>query len=90
MKRRSIVYDPALEQEIKRLGISYQRLDESLAGIEWAMSNKPEAFPQVYGSKLRMAKTHSAPSVPALRIWFTFNDTTVTVVFGELNQDDED
>ncbi len=54
------------------------------------MSNKPEVFPRVCVSKLRMAKTRSGLSVPALRIWFTFDDTTVTVVFGELSQDDED
>ncbi len=87
---RSIVYDPAFEREIERLGIDYERLDEALTGIEWGMSNSPEVFPEVYGSKLRMAKTIPAPSLPALRIWFTFNETTVTIVFGELSQDDED
>ena len=54
------------------------------------MSNSPEVFPLVYGSKLRMAKTRKASFVPALRIWFTFDDTTATIVFGELSQDDED
>jgi hypothetical protein len=88
---RTIAYGPAFEQEIERLGINYQRLDEALTGIEWAMSNKPDAFPQVYGSKLRMAKTRRVPHVPALRVWFTlFDDNTVTIVFAEPSQDDED
>ena len=84
---RSIVYYPAFDEEIERLGMDFQRLDDALAGTEWALSNRPEAYQQVYGSKLRMAKI-SGPSAQNLRIWFTFDDTTVTIVSVELSQDD--
>ena len=87
---RSIIYNPAFEKEIEVLEIDFQHLDDALTGMEWALSNKPDAFPQVYGSKLRMVKIRGGRFVPNLKIWFTFDDTVATIVFGEISQDDED
>lgn len=87
---RSIVYETNFEREIERVGVSHKRLDEAFEGVGWALSNKPDSFHRVPGSKLRMAKTVKTPSTPGLILWFTFDDTTVTVIAGELVQDDED
>jgi hypothetical protein len=86
---RTVVYDPAFEEEIIRLCIEYKRLDEALAGLEWALSNSPESFAQLYGSKLRMARIRKAPGVPEMRVWFTFDETQVTVVFAEAVEDED-
>ena len=86
---RSIVYKPAFSRFVQQLGIDYERLDEAMRGLEWALSNRPEAFPQVYDSELRMARIGRFPGVPGLRIWFTFDDTTVTVLSGDLIYDDD-
>ena len=87
---RSVIYEPAFEEAIERLSVDHGRLDEALCGLEWALSNRPEAFPQVYGSSLRMARIEGAPGVPEMRVWFTYDASTVTVVFAEPTEDDED
>jgi hypothetical protein len=87
---RTVVYEPAFDEAIRRLGVKYRRLDEALSGLDWALSNKPHLFPQVYGSCLRMARIKGAPGVPNMRIWFTFDDHSVTVIFAETTEDDED
>ena len=87
---RSIVYETDFEREIELAGVSHKRLDEAFEGVGWAMSNKPYGFHRVPGSNLRMAKTVKTPTIPGLILWFTFDDTTVKVIAGELVKDDED
>ena len=77
------------DQEIERLRVGCVRLDEALAGLEWALSNNPEAFPLLDGTKLRMAPIAPAPDVPEIRIWFTFDDRTVNVLCAEEYEEDD-
>lgn len=87
---RTVVYEPDATAEIERLSIKYQNFDEALCGLEWAFSNKPEIFPLLCGSKLRMATIQSAPRIPEMRIWFTFTSQTVNVIFAEECKEDDD
>ena len=87
---RTVVYEAACQEVVDRLRVDYERLDEALAGVEWALSNSPERFPELYGSSLRMARTFKVSEVPELRIWFVFDDSTATVIFVEPSQDDEE
>ena len=87
---RTVIYDPTCERDLDRLRFQYPRVGASVAGIEWALSNSPEQFPKLYGSSLRMAKGHAVHGVPRLRIWFTFDDSTATVLCVEPSGDEED
>ena len=80
---RTVIYEHAPDKEIARLSSTYKRLEEALAGLEWALSNKPETFPSLhYDGKqnIRMATIGPFPYVPRMRIWFTFTDQIVKVL----------
>ena len=68
---------------------SAKRLDEVLNGITWALSRRPESFPKVEGLDLYVAKTEDAPDAPALRVWFTFDDEVVRLLYIEVAPDSE-
>jgi len=86
---RTVVYGPLFDGEIERLKPRYPRLEEALTGLEWALSNRPEIFPLLYGSRLRMATIDPAPGVPYMRVWFTSTEREVHVIFAEECEEDD-
>ena len=64
---------------------SIKYLDEALEAIMWALSNNPEIYPIVPGTKrLRVAKTKSYErgivTIPPLKIWFSVETDEIVLL----------
>ena len=77
---RTIREGKGFAEQKKNLRHSAKRLDEVLDGVTWALCRKPDCFPGLPDIKLYLAKTDPFPDVPALYIWYTFDDDTVTLL----------
>ncbi len=89
VKARSIIEEKSFSEEKERISRSAKRIDEIIFGVTWAISRKPESFPQVSGLDLYLAKTDPVPNSPALNIWFTFDNQYVHLLFIEIANDRE-
>jgi hypothetical protein len=77
-KARQIIEEDQFREEKIRISRSVKRLDDILLGITWVLARKPESFEQVGTLDLYLAKTDAVPpGVPALYIWFWFDDDAV-------------
>ena len=77
-KARQIIEESEFKDEKIRMSRSVKRLDEILLGITWVLARKPESFDKVTGLDLYLAKTEAIPpDIPALYIWFWFDDNEV-------------
>ena len=77
-RARQIIEESEFKEEKIRISRSVKRLVEILFGITWALARKPESFDKVAGLDLYLAKTDSIPpDIPALYIWFWFDDNEV-------------
>lgn len=77
-KARQIIEESDFKDEKERISRSVKRLDEILLGITWVLARKPESFNKVGELDLHLAKTDPVPpDIPALYIWFWFNDSEV-------------
>ncbi|MHB1006597.1 MAG: hypothetical protein ACYC3S_13285 [Chloroflexota bacterium] len=65
------------EDQAQSLHLEIRRLDEQLRGLEWVVANNPEYYPEVPGTKLRVAKTQGFPNAPRLRIHYTIDNAHV-------------
>jgi hypothetical protein len=80
MSFRGIVESPQYSQERDAIGPSVERLDEALVGVLWALSHDPEHFELIPGTRnLHRVLTDPFPDVPALRIWYSFDQQQVTL-----------
>jgi hypothetical protein len=87
---RNIVEDNSFKQAFEVLKISYRRLDDVMAGVCVALATNPELFPKIPDTSLSLVKTRDFPSVPALRIFFTYNATDVHLHYIEIIQSGAD
>jgi hypothetical protein len=63
-------------------------MDDILEAVTWALSTNPEQFFRVWDNRdLWLAKTDAFPDAPRMRIWFTFDDRSVTLLSIELIED---
>jgi hypothetical protein len=84
-KARQIIEEDQFQEEKIRISRSIKRLDEILLGVLWVMARKPDSFERVGNLGLYLAKTDAVPpSIPALYIWFWFNDEEVHLLSIEL------
>jgi hypothetical protein len=74
------------KREIKRLKISYRRLDEAREGIDFVLSRTPEVFPLVPNTKVRRLKLVDYPGIPKASVWFTYDDSFVYLLSIEAEQ----
>jgi len=72
-RARTVRRSHLFENHATQLQPDARRLDEQLRGVEWAVATKPEAFPQIPNTALRLIKTDPFPDAPALRIYFTID-----------------
>jgi hypothetical protein len=89
-KARRIVETEVYQQSQKRIHSSAKRMDEVLFALTTALSENPEEGQRVYPDRsLYIRKTEGFKSAPVLRVWYTFDDETVTLLLMEKRQDDE-
>jgi hypothetical protein len=65
------------QQQLDGLALEHRRIEEVLAGIEYALGRHPEMFAKIPGSRDCMVKTYFYPTAPALRILFSYSATDV-------------
>lgn len=75
-----VVYDELFEQEFAKIEPDPIARDNRLVGIEYMISRIPTAFECVRDSNLYRLIHDGAP---ALRIWYTFDGTTVRMRYVE-------
>jgi hypothetical protein len=81
---RTVIETERFSTAFQALSLSYQRLDEVMVGLTHALCVKPEECPVITGTKLSLITTRAYGKVPALRIFFTFNDNEVLLQHVEL------
>lgn len=88
---RTICQEDRVTQQLARLKIDYARFDDAFLGVNEALCNKPELFPQAAGTKLRRLKLNpfSVSGVPELSIFFHYDDDHVYLVSAELIESEE-
>lgn len=77
---REIKNDPSYDEAIEDIGFPLEALDEMLGGLLDTIATIPEEFDKVEGREL-YAATYTGR--PPMRIWFTFNRTTVFLLYIE-------
>jgi len=83
-KARTIRESPEFVQQKGRIQPDARRLDEQLFAVNWELARKPELYPKVGKSKLHCIKTDSWPDAPSLRIYYTFDDDLVDLLWIEI------
>lgn len=74
MEYRTLVHAPEYTARLHELG-DIQRLDDVLAGVEWALGQGADHFPIVRGTAdTRLVRTDPAGDLPALQIWFRIEE----------------
>lgn len=76
---RDVRREPLFLEQIDALGITSQRLEEALAGMDYALSRQPEAFPKVPHTSFSRALLH-IEGLPALRVFFTYDAVLVRLI----------
>ncbi len=76
--------DEVYAAQLEALG-NIKYLDEALEAVVWILSNNPEIYPVVPGTKrLRIAKTKSyereAIMIPPLKIWFSIETDQIVLL----------
>ena len=85
MPLREIRYEQGIDEQLKKLRVSYQRLDEVMDFVSETLSSSPEAFPVIPGTHLSLCLTNEFVGdqyqhIPALAIFFNYDHQTITVV----------
>jgi hypothetical protein len=79
-RERIVRYEPLFDEQVEQLGVQAQRLDDAIRGLEEALSRHPEIFPKVGGTPFSMARLLVYNDAPPLRVYFTYDATTVRVM----------
>jgi len=83
-KARTIRESHEFAQQKKRIQPNARRLDDQLLSITWALARKPELFSKIRRTKLYCVKTDSWPDAPRLRLYYTFDDDLVDLLWIEI------
>jgi hypothetical protein len=83
-KARTIRESSGFTQQKQRVEPNARRLDDQLRSVTWALARKPELFPKVGRTKLHCIKTDPWPDAPRLRIYYTFDDDFVDLLWVEI------
>jgi len=87
---RDLIEDDLFVAQKAHIEIDVRRMDDILEAITWALSTNPRRFFRVIpGRNLWIAKTDPFPGAPRLRIWYTFDETRVTLLSIERVADDD-
>jgi len=82
---REIVDEQRLRAELSKCGVSPKKLDDVIAGLRSTIAARPEVFQREEQSGLsRIIIREFLPDIPAIRIWFTFDEAKVYIEAVEL------
>lgn len=68
-----------------------KRLDEVMRGMDIGLCQRPEQYPVIIEGvdyDLRMFPTRSFDTIPSFKIWYTFDEKSVTLLHIEVAEDD--
>jgi hypothetical protein len=83
---RTLVHAPEYTNQLRTLG-DIQRLDDVLAGMEWALGSRAEYFDIVEGMEdVRLLLTDAIGGLPAFQVWFRIENETVHLLY--IDRDD--
>lgn len=82
---RVLCWAPNTEEQLKALKIDYKQFDRVMEAIDEVLSQYPEAFPVIPGTRLSFCRTNefvgaSFPGVPYLAIYFYYAETIVHII----------
>lgn len=77
---RVVRYEPKFEEQIASLGISPERLDDAMRGLDFALARHPEIFSKAPGTPFSIAKLVVYGDTPDLRVFFTYNAVEVALI----------
>ena len=78
---RTIREEQRFRDRLQELGVTAERLDELLEGIGIAVASKPEIFPKLpFGTNIHRIRVVPFSGLPAMNLWFTFDDATVSFI----------
>jgi hypothetical protein len=58
MHGRTLIHEHGADEQIRQLGIGFERYDDLCMAIEWALLRYPEMFPVISGTRLSICKTN--------------------------------
>jgi hypothetical protein len=89
-KLRTIRQEPCFDEQVRILALDHARLDEVLGGVFFVLARSPERYPCIERTNLRAFCTRVYPSAPSLRIFYTFDEDTVSLHFIEFAPSEPD
>lgn len=85
---RQIVEQERLEEILSSLGLSALKLDSVLRGLADTVCRRPELFArEPYTGWSRVIVKAFPPDIPALRVWFTFDEQNIYIECVESMED---
>lgn len=87
---REVVESDRYTREASKIEPDAQRFDELVNGLIWAISVHPESHEQIGDTEIWAIASEPWPGVPECVIYYSFNETTVTLESIRLARDVED
>ena len=85
---RQIVEEPRFESEKHAIEPNAPLLDAALHGVTWTLARSPEVGQQTISPTVWAIPTHPMLGVPALVIYYCFDDATVRLLSIEVSPPD--
>jgi hypothetical protein len=82
---RDVRREPLFLDQIASLGIDSRKLEEALAGLDYALSKRPEVFPQAPLTPFSRALLY-IEGYPPLRVFFTYDAVLVKLICVEFTE----
>lgn len=80
---RGIIWSDQFETSKNAVADDARRFDEMLFGVDMGVARRPETFACVRGTRLHRVLLRQGIEPPSLRVWFTFDDSNVTLLYVE-------
>lgn len=80
---RGIFCNDEFVKQRDELAPDCKRFDEMFFGLDMAVAASPHIFACVEGMRLHRVNMRAGLGVPSLRVWFTFDDQNVTLLYIE-------
>jgi hypothetical protein len=89
---RIIIHELEANDQISDLGIGFERYDDLMLSLEFALVNYAEMFPTIPGTSLSICKTNEFvggefSEIPSLALFFHYDEWAVRIVAVEKNED---
>jgi hypothetical protein len=79
----SIIEEALYKEQIEKLRIDWELLDDAFLTMEQAVLKVPDIFPLIPGTRLRRVQLVGFPGVPPISIYFVINGPNAHLVAAE-------